>query len=84
MLFALPVFTPVLLHYEDYVYSSHLLRLFSVDGSAIPAHVKQINGTLQFEKVTRSDAGNFTCVASNRPQGEIRAYVSLTVGGEMN
>lgn len=50
------------------------------DGSAIPAHVKQINGTLQFEKVTRSDAGNFTCVASNRPQGEIRAYVSLTVG----
>ncbi|MCJ8730435.1 hypothetical protein PDJAM_G00184440 [Pangasius djambal] len=50
------------------------------DGSAIPAHVKQINGTLQFEKVTRSDAGNYTCVASNRPQGEIRTYVSLTVG----
>lgn len=41
-----------------------------------------MNGTLQFEKVTRSDAGNYTCIASNRPQGEIRAYVSLTVGGE--
>ncbi|KAM9476533.1 inactive tyrosine-protein kinase 7 isoform 1-T1 [Clarias gariepinus] len=50
------------------------------DGSAIPAHVKQTNGTLQFEKVTRSDAGNYTCVASNHLQGEIRAFVSLTVG----
>ncbi|XP_060782200.1 inactive tyrosine-protein kinase 7 isoform X2 [Neoarius graeffei] len=50
------------------------------DGSAIPAHVKQTNGTLLFEKVTRSDAGNYTCEASNRPQGKIRADVSLTVG----
>lgn len=57
---------------------------FSVDGSAIPSLAKQINGTLHFEKVRRTDAGNYTCVASNRPQGEIRAYVSLTVGGEIN
>ncbi|XP_047668610.1 inactive tyrosine-protein kinase 7 isoform X2 [Tachysurus fulvidraco] len=50
------------------------------DGSAIPSLAKQINGTLHFEKVRRTDAGNYTCIASNRPQGEIRAYVSLTVG----
>ncbi|XP_066534980.1 inactive tyrosine-protein kinase 7 [Hoplias malabaricus] len=50
------------------------------DGNAVPAHVEQVNGVLHFGKVKRSDAGNYTCVASNRLQGEIRAYVSLTVG----
>ncbi|KAF7710303.1 inactive tyrosine-protein kinase 7 [Silurus meridionalis] len=50
------------------------------DGSSVPAHIKQFNGTLQFEKVTRNDAGNYSCIASNHPQGEIRAHVSLTVG----
>ncbi|TSK22649.1 Inactive tyrosine-protein kinase 7 [Bagarius yarrelli] len=50
------------------------------DGSSIPEHVKQTNGTLLFEKVRRRDAGNYSCVASNRLQGEIKAYVSLTVG----
>ncbi|XP_030628154.1 inactive tyrosine-protein kinase 7 [Chanos chanos] len=49
------------------------------DGSEIPSHVDQTNGVLRFSKVRRSDAGNYTCVASNSLQGEIRAYVSLTV-----
>ncbi|XP_076831299.1 inactive tyrosine-protein kinase 7 [Brachyhypopomus gauderio] len=50
------------------------------DGSAVPSHVVQRNGAMYFRNVSRSDAGNYTCVASNRLQGEIRAYVSLTVG----
>uniref|UniRef100_A0AAY5EGN3 Inactive tyrosine-protein kinase 7 n=1 Tax=Electrophorus electricus TaxID=8005 RepID=A0AAY5EGN3_ELEEL len=50
------------------------------DGSAVPSHVVQRNGALYFGNVSRNDAGNYTCVASNRLQGEIRASVSLTVG----
>ncbi|XP_037546541.1 inactive tyrosine-protein kinase 7 [Nematolebias whitei] len=49
------------------------------DGGELPPHVEQRNGQLHFTKVTRSDAGNYTCIASNRLQGEIRALVSLTV-----
>lgn len=32
--------------------------------------------------MTRSDAGNYTCIASNGPQGEIRATIQLTVAGK--
>lgn len=53
----------------------------SADGSEIPASVEQNGGSLQFSKVTRADAGNYTCVASNSLQGEIRAVVQLTVAG---
>ncbi|KAG7462822.1 hypothetical protein MATL_G00188820 [Megalops atlanticus] len=49
------------------------------DGSEIPPHVEQKNGALHFSKVTRSDGGNYTCLASNDQQGEIRAAVYLTV-----
>uniref|UniRef100_A0A669F1W5 Inactive tyrosine-protein kinase 7 n=1 Tax=Oreochromis niloticus TaxID=8128 RepID=A0A669F1W5_ORENI len=49
------------------------------DGGELPPHVKQKNGQLRFTKVTRSDAGNYTCIASNSLQGEIRAFVTLTV-----
>lgn len=38
-------------------------------------------GTLHFARVTRDDAGNYTCIASNEPQGQIRAHVQLTVAG---
>lgn len=51
------------------------------DGSEIPAWVEQNGGTLHFSKVTRADAGNYSCVASNSLQGEIRAVVQLTVAG---
>lgn len=44
--------------------------------------MEQRNGQLHFTKVTRSDAGNYTCIASNRLQGEIRALVTLTVAGK--
>ncbi|KAK7909881.1 hypothetical protein WMY93_014565 [Mugilogobius chulae] len=49
------------------------------DGGDLPSHVEQKNGQLHFTKVTRSDAGNYSCLASNRQQGEIRALVSFTV-----
>lgn len=49
------------------------------DGAELPPHVEQKNGQLHFNKVRRSDAGNYTCTASNRLQGEIRAPVLLTV-----
>uniref|UniRef100_A0A7M4EQM9 Inactive tyrosine-protein kinase 7 n=1 Tax=Crocodylus porosus TaxID=8502 RepID=A0A7M4EQM9_CROPO len=55
------------------------IQWFKSDGSNLPTHVSHNGGTLQFHKVRRSDAGNYTCIASNGPQGEIRAMVQLTV-----
>lgn len=52
------------------------------DGSSLPSHVSHNAGILSFHKVSRSDSGNYTCIASNRPQGEIRATVQLVVAGE--
>ncbi|XP_048338487.1 inactive tyrosine-protein kinase 7 [Sphaerodactylus townsendi] len=49
------------------------------DGSTLPTRVSHNAGILHFHRVTRSDAGNYTCIASNNPQGEIRAMVQLTV-----
>uniref|UniRef100_A0A8C8D273 Protein tyrosine kinase 7 (inactive) n=1 Tax=Oncorhynchus tshawytscha TaxID=74940 RepID=A0A8C8D273_ONCTS len=49
------------------------------DGSELPEHVVQTGGVLHFVKVTRDDAGNYTCLASNSPQGQITAAVQLTV-----
>ncbi|XP_060943606.1 inactive tyrosine-protein kinase 7-like isoform X1 [Limanda limanda] len=53
------------------------IRWTKADGGELPPPVK--NGQLHFTKVTRSDAGNYTCIASNSLQGEIRALVTLTV-----
>ncbi|XP_008297718.1 inactive tyrosine-protein kinase 7 [Stegastes partitus] len=55
------------------------IRWTKADGGEVPPHVEQRNGQLHFSKVTRSDAGNYTCIASNSLQGEIRALVTLTV-----
>uniref|UniRef100_A0A672STV1 Inactive tyrosine-protein kinase 7-like n=1 Tax=Sinocyclocheilus grahami TaxID=75366 RepID=A0A672STV1_SINGR len=55
------------------------IRWLRTDGSDIPAWVEQKGGTLHFSTVTRADAGNYTCLASNSQQGEIRAVVQLTV-----
>uniref|UniRef100_A0A8B9VU12 Protein tyrosine kinase 7 (inactive) n=1 Tax=Anas zonorhyncha TaxID=75864 RepID=A0A8B9VU12_9AVES len=49
------------------------------DGSSLPSHVSHNAGVLSFHKVSRSDSGNYTCIASNSPQGEIRATVQLVV-----
>lgn len=53
----------------------------SADGSSLPEWVTDNAGTLHFARVTRDDAGNYTCIASNEPQGQIRAHVQLTVAG---
>uniref|UniRef100_A0A1A8KU06 Inactive tyrosine-protein kinase 7 n=1 Tax=Nothobranchius kuhntae TaxID=321403 RepID=A0A1A8KU06_NOTKU len=58
---------------------SPTIRWTKADGGELPPHVEQRNGQLHFTKVTRSDAGNYTCIASNSLQGEIRALVTLTV-----
>ncbi|XP_016399012.1 inactive tyrosine-protein kinase 7-like isoform X1 [Sinocyclocheilus rhinocerous] len=55
------------------------IRWIKTDGSDIPAWVEQKGGMLHFSTVTRADAGNYTCLASNSQQGEIRAVVQLTV-----
>ncbi|CAK6951801.1 inactive tyrosine-protein kinase 7 [Scomber scombrus] len=55
------------------------IRWTKADGGKVPPHVEQRNGQLQFTKVTRADAGNYTCIASNPHQGEIRALVTLIV-----
>lgn len=49
------------------------------DGADLPSHVSSQAGHLHFRRVSRSDAGNYTCTASNSLQGEIRASVSLLV-----
>uniref|UniRef100_A0A7N5JMW2 Protein tyrosine kinase 7 (inactive) n=1 Tax=Ailuropoda melanoleuca TaxID=9646 RepID=A0A7N5JMW2_AILME len=49
------------------------------NGSSLPEWVTDNAGTLHFSKVTRDDAGNYTCIASNGLQGQIRAHVQLTV-----
>ncbi|KAG5279103.1 hypothetical protein AALO_G00106120 [Alosa alosa] len=56
-----------------------VIQWIKSDGSEIPPWVTQTGGTLQFSKVMQADAGNYTCVASNSLQGEIRAEVELTV-----
>ena len=56
--------------------------LHPADGSSLPSHVSHNAGVLSFHKVSRSDSGNYTCIASNSPQGEIRATVQLVVAGE--
>ncbi|AWP14284.1 putative inactive tyrosine-protein kinase 7 [Scophthalmus maximus] len=58
---------------------SPTIRWTKADGGELPPRVEQRNGQLHFTKVTRSDAGNYTCIASNSLQGEIRALVTLTV-----
>ncbi|XP_061600951.1 inactive tyrosine-protein kinase 7 isoform X3 [Cololabis saira] len=58
---------------------SPTIRWTKADGGELPPHVEQRNGQLHFTKVTRSDAGNYTCLASNSLQGEITALVTLTV-----
>uniref|UniRef100_A0A9J7XEE5 Protein tyrosine kinase 7a n=2 Tax=Cyprinus carpio TaxID=7962 RepID=A0A9J7XEE5_CYPCA len=55
------------------------VRWIRTDGSDVPVWVEQKGGTLHFSTVTRADAGNYTCLASNSQQGEIRAVVQLTV-----
>ncbi|TNN61326.1 Inactive tyrosine-protein kinase 7 [Liparis tanakae] len=58
---------------------SPTIRWTKADGGELPPRVAQRNGQLHFTKVIRSDAGNYTCIASNSPQGEIRAFVTLIV-----
>ncbi|XP_054885612.1 inactive tyrosine-protein kinase 7 [Poeciliopsis prolifica] len=55
------------------------IRWTKADGGELPPHVEQKNGQLRFNRVTRNDAGNYTCIASNSLQGEIRALVTLIV-----
>uniref|UniRef100_A0A8C8VQM5 Inactive tyrosine-protein kinase 7 n=1 Tax=Pelusios castaneus TaxID=367368 RepID=A0A8C8VQM5_9SAUR len=55
------------------------IQWVKTDGSSLPAHVTLSAGSLHFRRVSRSDAGNYTCIAYNGPQGEIRATVQLTV-----
>uniref|UniRef100_A0A8C9ZD38 Inactive tyrosine-protein kinase 7 n=1 Tax=Sander lucioperca TaxID=283035 RepID=A0A8C9ZD38_SANLU len=58
---------------------SPTIRWTKADGGELPPRVEQKNGQLHFSKVTRSDANNYTCIASNSLQGEIRALVALIV-----
>jgi hypothetical protein len=59
----------------------NLLIFPLADGSQLPEHVVQTGGVLHFALVTRDDAGNYTCLASNSLQGQITAAVQLTVAG---
>lgn len=87
--FPLVVTLPELTETElcDVGVNTHLLLVFLMcvslaDGADLPPHVSQTNGVLLFSTVSRADGGNYTCVASSSAQGEIRAHVHLTVGGD--
>lgn len=49
------------------------------DGSSLPPHVGSEAGLLRFHHVARTDAGNYTCIASNSQQGEIKTTIHLSV-----
>lgn len=66
----------------QHVWPPHPCPCRPADGSSLPSHVSHNAGILSFHKVSRSDSGNYTCIASNSPQGEIRATVQLVVAGE--
>uniref|UniRef100_A0A8K9WMW4 Protein tyrosine kinase 7a n=1 Tax=Oncorhynchus mykiss TaxID=8022 RepID=A0A8K9WMW4_ONCMY len=55
------------------------LTVTVANGSELPENVVQTGGVLHFALVTRDDAGNYTCLASNSLQGQITAAVQLTV-----
>ncbi|XP_055492113.1 inactive tyrosine-protein kinase 7 [Leucoraja erinacea] len=55
-----------------------LIRWSKNDGSRISPHIRQEAGLLHFTNVTKSDAGQYACIASNS-QGKIRASVRLIV-----
>ncbi|XP_053314510.1 inactive tyrosine-protein kinase 7 [Spea bombifrons] len=55
------------------------IRWVKADGSLLPAHVESATGLLRFSRVSRTDAGSYTCIASNSQQGEIQAAVNITV-----
>uniref|UniRef100_A0A8D0RXD3 Protein tyrosine kinase 7 (inactive) n=1 Tax=Sus scrofa TaxID=9823 RepID=A0A8D0RXD3_PIG len=55
------------------------INITVANGSSLPEWVTDNAGTLHFSRVTRDDAGNYTCIASNGLQGQIRAHVQLTV-----
>ncbi|XP_007896436.2 inactive tyrosine-protein kinase 7 [Callorhinchus milii] len=55
------------------------VRWVKTDGTALAPHISQESGALNFIKVTKKDAGKYTCIASNSQQGEIKANVRLIV-----
>ncbi|XP_063300275.1 inactive tyrosine-protein kinase 7 [Pelobates fuscus] len=55
------------------------IRWVKADGSSLPPHVDSDAGLLHFHRVSWTDAGNYTCIASNSQQGEIQAAVTLMV-----
>ncbi|XP_063708457.1 tyrosine-protein kinase-like otk [Culicoides brevitarsis] len=58
---------------------SPTIRWVFGEDSPLPSHATSENGTLVFDKVRFDDKGNYTCIASNAEQGEIRASVAITV-----
>lgn len=56
-----------------------LIRWVFNEDSNLPSHATSENGTLVFEKVRFEDKGNYTCIAANEEQGEIRATVQISV-----
>lgn len=55
------------------------VQWIKTDGTTLPPNIHQNSGQLHFMRVTKSDAGNYTCLATNNIQGEIRAVVQLQV-----
>ncbi|KAG9468727.1 inactive tyrosine-protein kinase 7 [Eleutherodactylus coqui] len=55
------------------------IQWLKADGSDLPSHTESEAGHLHFHRVRRSDAGNYTCTASNSQQGEIKVSVNLIV-----
>ena len=59
------------------------IRWFKNKRINIAEHITNIDGTLTFLDVQRSDAGRYTCMAETDTQGSINTTININVVGKL-
>jgi hypothetical protein len=60
------------------------IRWFKDRSINIAEHITNIDGTLTFLDVQRSDAGRYTCMAYTDKQGSINSTINIDVVGKLS